>query len=149
MSVTISVAPSENLSLYENVESDIGFEALQNNDFNVIDSNPTNHHNNPGYQIVYTTTKGSMQMTNYILDDKNNNIYYIIYTGELNEFYNYMPIVDEMVNSLEINPNAIPTTSTGFKVGDGPNGIAVNPNTNMIYVGNSLSRYCLSNKWVP
>ena len=113
--------------------------ASKNNDFKVIDSHPTNHYNNPGYQIVYTTTEGSMEMTNYILDDKNNNIYYITYNGELNEFYNYMPIVDEMVNSLKINPNGKPTTYTGFKVGDGPTGIAVNPNTNMIYVGNSLS----------
>jgi DNA-binding beta-propeller fold protein YncE len=142
VSVIISVAPTENLKLYDFVESDIGFVASENNDFKVIDSNPINHRNNPAYQIEYTTTEGSMTMmtmTNYILNDKNKNIYYIIYNGELDEFYNFKPIVDEMVNSIEFNNTGKSTTYTGFKVGDGPLGIAVNPNTNMIYVANSLS----------
>ena len=83
----------------------------------------------------------------------NNMIYYIRYVAHRDEYSSYLPIAQQAIESFEIDPNAnvskpqivrqlnniSPQQQISLKVGLNPTEVAVNPNTNMVYVTNADS----------
>jgi YVTN family beta-propeller protein len=137
--IRIFVTPSENSTLMDFIESDMmtSITGLDEN-IKIVYSNKMSYGKNETFQILYAS-KNSLTFKKYILNEENDKFYLISYTNNVNNFYNLLPILNEITKSFEIINFGKPNTHTGFKVGDGPIGIAVNPNTNTVYVANSLS----------
>ena len=74
-------------------------------------------------------------METLFLNTTNQNFYDFSNTDE---FLNYLPVIDKMIEDFRFTP-AEPRIYTGLKVGYGPNGIAINPRTNMVYIANTRS----------
>jgi YVTN family beta-propeller protein len=138
VSLQIRVIPSENAKLYDFVEGDITFAQQNNKNFELIESHQIKVGNYPAHKIIYTDGD-YMTITGYILNEKDKNLYVIYYSDEIDIFLNSLPRIEQMISFFELTPNGKSRTYTGFGVGNRPNGIAVNPNTNMIYVANTDS----------
>jgi hypothetical protein len=102
----ILVFASNGMSLNDVVQERIN-NFLNNSNF-VIDSNEskpfTLKGNHPAYRLVYTVTVGGDEFFRKrqawtIFDDK---VYVITFTSQQALFSNYMPVVDKMTNSFEI-----------------------------------------------
>jgi photosystem II reaction center protein PsbP len=102
----IFVFASNGMSLNDIVQQRIN-NFLNNSNF-AIDSNEskpfTIHGNHPAYMLVYTVTVGAdeffRKMQAWTIFD--NKMYVITFTSQQALFSNYIPIVDKMVNSFEI-----------------------------------------------
>jgi YVTN family beta-propeller protein len=128
----------ENSNLYEYVESDIDYISKLYRDFNLIESYPIKFANQSAYHIMFSEGN-NLVMLEYILNDVHKNIY-IIQSQNINtEFFKYLKITEKMLETFEFSENPKPRVYTGFKVGDSPNGLAVNEVTNRVYVANTES----------
>ncbi len=54
----------------------------------------------------------------------------------LDDYYNYLPQVDDVIKSLRPMNNSL-FKPTGYPVGGSLSGIAINPNTNILYVADT------------
>jgi YVTN family beta-propeller protein len=69
---------------------------------------------------------------------KNNSLFYVQYSS-LDKYYNYLPIVNHIINSIYLKNTSQSNIQLGFNVEGRPTGIAYNANTNLIYITNSDS----------
>ena len=134
----ISAIPYQNIEFYEYIENDMRFiiDSANGNIFDISVVNVTTS-GQPQYQVEYRNGD-KKSLINYRLQERDT-IYTISYEADTNEYYNYIPIVRQIIESFGIVPDAKPRTLTGFSVGKGPTGIAVNPKTNILYVANGYS----------
>ena len=134
----ISTLPSQNQNFYgyiENVMRDI----IESNIGNIFDFSALNltKGSEPQYQVEYRT--GNVKnLDNFRLHERGT-IYDIYYSADVNEYYNYIPIIRQIIESLDVVSDAEPRSLTGFSIGKGPAGIAVNPMTDSLYVTNAFS----------
>jgi YVTN family beta-propeller protein len=133
-SLRVNVRPSEDEKLVDFVEDAIQASAMQYSDFKIYLANQTS----PSSYDLEFIGDGNMTKIRYILIQKN--IYSLYYNANLDEFYSFQPIIEQMrdPNCFILDPNSKSRTYTGFKVGDNPLGIAINHITNTIYVANNL-----------
>lgn len=136
--IRIAVTPSENTSLNELIRNDMMYFTDLYKDLKIIQTSSTNHHDSSSFEVLYESDD-SLTLQKYVFDKRNHYNYYITYSNGLPQFYKTLPIVQKMIDSIQFTGVVKPSTYTGYKVGDGPMGIAVNPKTNLIYVTNSLS----------
>ena len=132
------IFPSENEPISEIVKADMELLTQQLSDLKLIDSKVKEEDEYPIHQILYTS-ENFKTLTSYIHNTKNSNVYVISYTAVMDEFYNFLPLIEQMISSVDFIPNSKVRTYTGFKTGDSPRGIAINSQTNTIYVANQLS----------
>ena len=137
--VSILSIPFEKRSLFSFIQDDLGIKALGSN-FELVESKDTSKEAIPSYQIKYFSDD-KMILGKYILNKENSNIYIISYEYTWPEFYNFLPIMEEIISSFDFTSvsKTIKNKFNGFKVGEQPFGLAVNSLTNILYVANSVS----------
>jgi DNA-binding beta-propeller fold protein YncE len=137
-SLVINVLPSEDTKIYDFVDTDITFYTQQYPDFKIFSSNQSSHGNHSAYYLQFIAG-GEMYMTKYILNDNHENLYAITYSAKVDDFYKFLPIIEQMISPdyFEFTSISELKTYTGFKVHDQPWGIGINHMTNTIYVANS------------
>jgi DNA-binding beta-propeller fold protein YncE len=135
-SLLVNVRPSEDMKLLDIVQETIQKSAKRYSDFKIYLANQTT----PSSYDLEFIADGNMTKIIYILNDTNKNVYSLYYNANLDEFYSFQPIIEQMrePNCFKLDPDSKPRTYTGFKVGDKPLGIAINHRTNTTYVANSL-----------
>ena len=135
----IATIPSYNINFYEYIEN-VMRDIIEFNLGNIFEFSALNltKGNEPRYQVEYRTGD-TKNLDNFLLDERGTiyDIYY--YADDVNEYYNNMPIIRKIIESLEVPPNFEPRALAGFSVGKGPAGIAINPKTDRLYVANGLS----------
>lgn len=92
--------------------------------------------------IEYTTEyidDKTHYLNKYIIDKDKKSAYIIKFDSALIQFYNYLPIVKEIIKNFKIEENSKPKILTGFPVAQNPAGITINPNTNKLYIANSYT----------
>lgn len=140
------VYPSNGKTL-ENIVSQtmIGYKTNQTLDgFRLVDLNATQH--DLTESLIYTqlfeykepsTSQNYTELRKFLLRD--NTVYDFVYTEESSKFYNYLPAVLKMHYSFAFLPseiNFVTVTAPGIHTGNIPTGMAVNPNTDRLYVPN-------------
>ena len=154
----IIVISAENMRLHELVSSEINYYRQNFQDFKLIDLVQTTLVNNPAYQITYSYHDGQDDITRMILVTVKDGVaYYIAYHAHTAEFFRYLPTIEKMIRSFQINlplnsnsqiPQEIGNIDqigqhilgiAGIKVGGVPVAAAINPNTKILYVSNSRS----------
>ena len=66
---------------------------------------------------------------------KSDKVYTILSLMEATKYYNYLPLIQKVVNSfIETASQPNPTETGGITLIGNPTDVAVNPNTNMIYI---------------
>jgi YVTN family beta-propeller protein len=144
--LSINVVPSEN-RLQDIVSSEINGLRQEIPDMKLIELNATALGGNHGYKLVYSyddpiPTKVMESIT--LIGDK---AYYIIFQSDTERYYDYLPIIQKMLNSFvidsmqSVNPisQAINHAGTGIKVANNPFAIAFDSITKMLYVSNTRS----------
>ena len=132
----IFVLPSEGQRINDVVNEYFRDITTSFKDLKIITKNLASYKNYPAYDLQYIGDD-FMYMQRIILNGIDKNFYVVSYIDKLDKFYNFLPIMQQMTNTLLFSSDSKSRTYTGFKVGDGPWGIAVNPRTNMVYVANS------------
>ena len=86
---------------------------LPDSDLHIIELNSTlKLAGIPAYKIVYTLREGDHYFkTMQIWTVKNNNFYNITFNTELSQYTKYFPIAKKMIDSFEIDTNAIPSNA--------------------------------------
>jgi len=154
----IIVVSSENMRTHELISREINYYRQNFQDFKLIDLVQTTLANNLAYKITYDYQDGldNIERTEWITI-KNGIGYFIVYHAQMAEFFKYLPTVEKMIGSLQINlplesnsqiPQEIGNVDqigqhilgiAGIKVGGVPVAVAINPNTKILYVSNSRS----------
>ena len=154
----IIVVSSENMRTHELISREINYYRQNFQDFKLIDLVQTTLANNLAYKITYDYQDGldNIERTEWITI-KNGIGYFIVYHAQMAEFFEYLPTVEKMIGSLQINlplesnsqiPQEIGNVDqigqhilgiAGIKVGGVPVAVAINPNTKILYVSNSRS----------
>lgn len=73
--------------------------------------------NNAAYKFQYTNTLRDSNIDLELMDiitTNGNKVYHITYAAEPNEFSNYMPVIQNMLNSINLNDIAISTDSAAI-----------------------------------
>jgi YVTN family beta-propeller protein len=97
-------------------------------------SNFTSTKSAQDFKIELAGDAGNTLMYEY--EGIDGNFYTITYQSlDIGKYYYYLPSVMEMIKHFSSNMNdTIQRNLTGFEVGQGPSGIAVNPQTDIVYV---------------
>jgi YVTN family beta-propeller protein len=154
----IIVISSENMRLHELISREINDYRQNYPGFKLIDLVQTTLVNNPAYKITYSYQDGQEDITRMILVTVKDGVaYFIVYHAQTAEFFQYLPTVERMIGSFQINlplnsnsqiPQEIGNLDqigqhilgiAGIKVGGVPVAVAINPNTKILYVSNSRS----------
>jgi uncharacterized protein YkwD len=105
--------PIKNMTLDEYTASNLdqlkAFAA--DSDLDIIELNSTlKLAGSPAFKIVYTIREGDHYFkTMQIWTEKNDKFYNITFNSELAQYERYLPIVRKIIDSLEINPDKIPS----------------------------------------
>jgi YVTN family beta-propeller protein len=137
-SLRITVHPSEDSKIYDFVDADITFYTQKYPDFKIFGVNQSSHDGGSAYHLQFIAG-GKMYLIKYVLHDKHQNLYAMEYSARVDDFYNLLPIIQQMISPdyFEFASISELKTYTGFKVGDQPMGIGVDHMTNTVYVANS------------
>ncbi len=94
--------------------------------------------NSSAYTIEYTIDSPTYHQhyLNTYLNGKHDSLFSIEYSSSTDKYYNYLPIINYIINSIHVKSKLQSNQQIGINVGEGPSGIVYNPNTNMIYISN-------------
>jgi YVTN family beta-propeller protein len=100
--------------------------------------------NHPAFKIIYTYTNNTADyeaMRIWVVVGRNT--YTISYHAESNKFHSYLPVVENMVDSLRVelpeNTNEPVKDTAGLRLRDSPYSIGIDAYRNRIYTANSRS----------
>jgi YVTN family beta-propeller protein len=154
----IIVISSENIRQHELISREINYYRQNFLDFKLINLSQTTLANNPAYKIIYAYRDGQDDIIRTgLITIKSGIAYYIIYHAQMSEYSKYLPTIEKIIGSFDIDlplsrkseiPQEIHNIDqlaqhilgiSGLKVGGVPVAVAINPNTNIVYVSNSRS----------
>lgn len=111
--------------------------------FQLLDSNATNIDGNQGYKVVYSFQRDHHSIIVMRMWTRSvGTVYHLIYASPSEEYPIYLPIIQKIIVSLKIagggegERTVLVPQSIGFKVGNQPYDITVDPDTNKIYIAN-------------
>jgi YVTN family beta-propeller protein len=117
--------------------------------FQLIESNETTFLKKPGYKIIYTYFDNYYENSCYcevkvmsIYTKVGPNFYTISYYAELAKYSSYLPVIEKVINSMNINAKELTykLNKSGIPLNGSPVDLAVNPVTNKLYVAIPESR---------
>lgn len=142
--LSIEVVPSEN-----RLEDIVGdqISALRQEIPEMIELNTSTLGGNDAYKIVYSYNYSKPTKVMTLITLKENKAYYINFISDTERYYDYLPIIQIMLNSIVIDPiqsvnslfQEINHGEDGIRVASNPFAIAFNPITKMLYVSNTRS----------
>lgn len=138
--LSITSLSSQSLHLSEIISQDFRY---YRDNFDVLDIRTTKLTSMPDFsgtavEYIYKDNEGrDLKNRIFYVAHKNSDYYLITYSAELEKYYKYLPTVDKMLESLQIKQRIEQKELNGFKVDKSPVAIAVNSDTNMLYVTNT------------
>jgi|GEM_PF-592136 len=139
--IAINILPSGNVPLDESESLIILAHRQTKADFRLFDFGAITLAGNPGYKIVYTYSDGeklfkSLQLRTVV----GGKSYSFIFTASLDQYGNYLPVANRILDSLEIQgltkQPSIKYNYPKLRLGSDPFDIVVDPVTDRLYIAN-------------
>ena len=108
--------------------------------FQLLNSTETTLLNNSAHKIIFTfkDDQSSCQCdlkVMSIITKIDSKAYFVEYSAELDKFSSYLRIIQTIINSLKIQEKAtVDVIKAGLRLNGSPEDLAINPNTNKVYV---------------
>ncbi len=135
----ISILTSNEMGLNEIIKNHFSYNVIPyvGPNFKLIESSRIQGNDLDLHMLEYSDDTYHYFDTIIMFDDKTYAIASYYTLSEI--YYNYLPIVKEIIKSIKIKDTIKSKTLTGFSISSTPSGIAYNPNTNKIYIADSSS----------
>jgi YVTN family beta-propeller protein len=138
--LTTTSLPSGNKRLEEFVGIDVN-DFKQNNtyftNFNLIESKRTTVADKLAYKLVFSHEGPQFPVNSMLIYTiSGNKVYIIYYQASPDKYCEYLPTVEKMIDSMKIHgiEAVVMMGQSGIKLDDSPIDLAINPQTNKLYV---------------